>query len=120
MFRAGLLLLLVAGLSSCVHSSSELSGFLVYGHEARTIQLCGHSEIFWLTTTPQQRRQLASAVQKLSQAPYQKLYIELSGTIGKDVSGEFSREYDGTVHMTKIKRISANIPDSCLGDQPTP
>ena len=119
MFRTGLLLFLIVGLSSRVHSSSELSGLLVYGHEARTIQLCGHSEVFWLATTPQQRQQLAAAVKKLSEAPYQKLYIELIGSIGEDVAGEFSRAYDGTVHITKINTISDVIPESCLKNQTT-
>ncbi len=120
MFRAGLLLFLVVGLSSCAHSSAEFSGLLVYGHEARTIRLCDRPEIFWLATTPQQRQELAAAVQKLSQAPYQKLYVELSGTAGKNAPGEFSRDCDGTIQIMKIKKISSVIPDRCLAGQPTP
>ena len=114
MCRAGLLLLCIVGLASCVQSSSHMSGLLIYGHEVRTIQLCGHSEVYWLATTQQQRQHLVEAVQTLSQFPYQKLYIELSGTMGEDVAGEFSREYDGTIRVKKINRISAVIPDGCL------
>ncbi len=120
MLRAALLFLILAGVAACTPSPSPFVGLLVYGHEVRTLQLCNHSEIYWLVTTSRQRQQLAAAVAKFSSSPYQKLYIELNGIQGNEVAGEFARGYDGTVRITAIKTISATIPEDCVAPGKTP
>lgn len=114
--RLCLPLLLMLTLLSCARPAQKLSGIVVYGHEVRTVQLCGQLQVFWLHTTSEQRKQLVAEIQKLSQDPYRELYIEFNGEMGKAAPGEFAREYDGTIHVAKINMISAIIPDSCIGN----
>ena len=113
LFRVFLVLISAVVLFSCSRPPLELSGIVVYGHEARSIQLCGCSQVFWLETTSQQRQQLVAELQKLPQKPYRQLYMELNGNMAKDSRGEFAKRYDGSIRIVKINRISATISDSC-------
>ena len=103
----------VSVLSSCTRSTMELSGAVVYGHEARTVQLCGEQQLLWLHTTPELHAFLETESRRLTQRPYQELYLDFVGSMMSDPPGEFSREYDGTIKLEEIRELSAVIPDSC-------
>ena len=103
----------VSVLSSCTRSTMELSGVVVYGHEARTVQLCGEQQLLWLHTTPELHAFLETESRRLTQRPYQELYLDFVGSMMSDPPGEFSREYDGTIKLEEIRELSAVIPDSC-------
>ncbi len=103
----------VSVLSSCTRSTMELSGVVVYGHEARTVQLCGEQQLLWLHTTPELHAFLETESRRLTQRPYQELYLDFVGSMMSDPPGEFSREYDGTIKLEEIRKLSTVIPDSC-------
>jgi len=112
-FSVCILLSIVSVLSSCMQPTMELSGVVVYGHEARTVQLCGEQQLFWLHTTPELHAFLETESRRLTQRPYQELYLDFVGSMMSDPPGEFSREYDGTIRLEEIRELSAVIPDSC-------
>lgn len=117
LFRVGLTLLFMLAFFSCARPAQKLSGIVVYGHEVRTVRLCGQPQVFWMHMTSEQRQQLVVEIQKLSQDPYREHYIEFNGETGEDAPGEFAKEYEGTIIVTKINKISAEIPTSCTRNE---
>jgi hypothetical protein len=113
LFTFCLLLFPTMALFSCASSAPKLSGVVVYGHEVRTVRLCGEQQLFWLHTTPEQNVFLAAEFQRLSKRPYQELYLDFTGRLMNNSPGEFSRAYDGTISLEVIHKLSIEIPDNC-------
>ena len=120
LFPSCLFFLPVMALISCASPTSELSGVVVYGHEARTIRLCGEKKLFWLHMTPELHRLLDAEFQRLTQSPYQELYLDFAGSMTNGSPGEFAREYDGTITLEEIRNLSSEIPDNCKPVRATP
>ena len=111
--KVSLLVFMAVALLACARPTTQMSGIIVYGHEVRTIRLCGDSQTFWLHATQEQQQQLAAKSRKLTTYPYQELYLEFTGRMLNDAPGEFAKEYVGTVKAEQIISISVVIPDSC-------
>ena len=99
--------------SACAKPAPELSGVIVYGHEVRTIRLCGDSQVFWLHATQEEQRKLLAKSRSLTRYPYQELYLEFTGRLMDEAPGEFAKDYAGAVEVESIKALSVVIPDSC-------
>ena len=100
-------------LSACAKPAPELTGIIVYGHEVRTIRLCGDSQVFWLHATQEEQRKLLAKSRSLTRYPYQELYLEFTGRLMDEAPGEFAKDYAGAVEVESIKALSVVIPDSC-------
>lgn len=100
-------------LLSCAKPAPEMSGIIVYGHEVRTIRLCGDAQVFWLNVNPDEQRKLLAQSRNLTRYPYQELYIEFSGRWMDEARGEFAKQYAGAVELDKITRLSDQVPESC-------
>ena len=107
------LMVSVFQLSACAKPAPELSGIVVYGHEVRTIRLCGDSQVFWLHATQEEQQKLLAQSRSLTSYPYQELYLEFTGSMMDEAPGEFAKEYVGAVKVESIKTLSVEIPDSC-------
>jgi hypothetical protein len=90
-----------------------MGGVLIYGHEVRTVRLCGQAKTYWLHMSTEQHNQLRSQVNRISKEPYQELYSEFYGAFTDDFSGEFAKGYDGTIELQKVHSLSEEIPASC-------
>lgn len=110
---SALLLLCVFNLQACAQPVNELSGVVVYAHEVRTVRLCGSTQQLWLHAKPERLMQLKSALQKITQQPYQESYIEFTGKMLDEPPGELAREYEGTIEIEQILKLSAIAPDDC-------
>lgn len=111
--KFSLFIFMAVVLWSCARPPAQLSGIIVYGHEVRTIRLCGDSQTFWLHATQEQQQQLAAMSQNLITYPYQELYLEFTGRMLNDAPGEFAKEYAGTIKVEQVESISVVIPSSC-------
>ena len=100
-------------LSACAKPAPELSGIIVYGHEVRSIRLCGDSQVFWLHATQEEQRKLLAKSRSLTSYPYQELYLEFTGSLMDEAPGEFAKDYAGAVNVESIKALFVEIPDSC-------
>ena len=118
-FRLALMVALFQ-LSTCAKPAPELSGIIIYGHEVRTIQLCGDSQVFWLHVTQEEQQKLLAQSRSLTSSPYQELYLEFTGSLMDEAPGEFAKEYAGAVKVESIKTLSVVIPDSCGRLKPVP
>jgi hypothetical protein len=94
-------------------AKKKMSGVMVYGHEARTVKICGQTNVYWIHADKALQQQLRGQAQKLSNEPYGELYIEFSGVFSNSIKGEFAREYDGTIELQKVHVITAGIPANC-------
>ncbi len=113
--KISLMMLMTVVLSACARSASpELSGVIVYGHEIRTIRLCGDSQTFWLHATEEEQRKLVSKSRSLTSYPYQELYLEFYGSMLNEPSGEFAKAYAGSIKVEQVRNISVVIPNSCI------
>lgn len=108
-----LFLLFIFNLQGCAQPGSKLLGVVVLGHEVRTVRLCGETQQLWLHMTPEQLMQLKFELQKVTTHLYQEAYIEFTGSMIDNPPGELAREYDGTIKVEKILKLSATVPDSC-------
>jgi len=100
-------------LQACVQHDNRLLGVVVYGHEVRTVRLCGETQQLWLHMTPEQQLQLKSELQEVTTPLYQEAYIEFTGSMLDVPPGELAREYDGTIKIKQILKLSITVPDSC-------
>lgn len=112
-FRFSAFLLLPIVLFACSRPVAELSGIVTYGHEVRTVQLCGYPQLYWLHMTPEQHDQMEAEYQKLARQPYQELYLDFTGQLEDINPGEFAKSDEGTIRIEQIRAVSAIIPDNC-------
>lgn len=114
-FLLGLLLFAMAGMTR----AEEMRGLLVFGHEARTLQMCGDQRVFWLHASGSLHERLKSQYLALATAPYEPLYVELEGKILDHPVGSFAEDYDGTIEVSKLQSISRVDADVCRSKKPT-
>ena len=86
---------------------------MIYGHEVRTVRLCGETKTYWLQTSSEIQTRLKEQSSQLSKAPYQPLYLVFSGAFTNEHVGEFAKEYDGVILLKKVHTLSARIPVEC-------
>lgn len=113
LFKLTSLTLFTLVLVSCARPPTQLTGIIVYGHEVRTVRLCGDAQTFWLHLTQEQQQQLAAKSRNLTTYPYQELYLEFIGSKMSYAPGEFAKAYAGSIKVEQIWHVSVVIPNSC-------
>lgn len=112
----GVLLLSVAGSLS----GAEMRGLLVFGHEAHSLQLCGDTRVFWVRAPGPLYQRLQADYWRLAKRPYEPLYIEIEGEFSEHSTSGFAADYDGTIVVSKVRRISAGGIGACEAAQLRP
>jgi hypothetical protein len=90
-----------------------MAGLMIYGHEVRTVRLCGETKTYWLQTSSEIQTRIKEQSSQLSKTPYQPLYLVFTGAFTDELEGEFAKEYDGAVLLKKVHTLSARIPVEC-------
>jgi len=99
-------------------AGTELRGLLVFGHEVRSLQLCGDPRVFWVQAHTAVRQQLETEYHRLARRPYETLYAELEGDFSEHPTSAFAADYDGTVTVREVRSVSRDGIEACGGGQP--
>jgi uncharacterized membrane protein len=108
--------LLLTGAGTLV--GAELRGLLVFGHEVRSLQLCGDTSVFWLQAHTAVRQQLETEYHRLAGRAYETLYAELEGETSERPASGFATDYDGIIIVQKVRSISRDGTEACGAGQP--
>ena len=114
-FRCLSVLVIALGICGC--QSQALVGRYIWGHEVRSFAPCGTAKAYWVVgpeTVLAPLRAQSDALRLKESTPYPPLYLEAVGTI--DVNGPrdgFAEQYDGIVKLSKVVRVSEDIPNRC-------
>ena len=99
-------------------AGEELRGLLVLGHEARSLQLCGDTRVFWVHEPAALQQQLETAYRRLARRPYEALYAELEGAFSEHPASGFAADYDGTIMVREVRSVSRAGIEACGAEQP--
>jgi uncharacterized membrane protein len=80
----------------------DLSGMVVFGHEAREIAACDGSAPLWLTDRT--GGDLQATYEALRAAPYEPIFMVLRGVRGPTPAGEFAAGYPGGFDVVGVRR----------------
>lgn len=101
-------------LSGCTHAHQQ-RGVYVFGHQIRTVQMCGDPHVYWVVASREIRSRLESEHRRLTGRPYGEIYLEFRGETLEGPCEGFAAEYHGTMEITGIQEISATVPEDCRG-----
>ncbi len=113
-----LLFLLVIAAVSCNNGANEKTKPVVYrgvysfGPEVKSFKDCDNGREFWVTDSS---KELALKYSQLNfEKPYEPVYVEVEGTkLHSDKEG-LGSEYDSTLVVKKLVKITKEIPqDMC-------
>lgn len=110
----GIWLLSAAG----VPAAAEMRGLLVFGHEVRSLQLCGDSKVFWIRAPARLRERLQAEYRRLAQRSYAPVYVEIKGDFSELPVGEFAAGYDGTIVVSAVRSVSGAGIKACHAERP--
>jgi uncharacterized membrane protein len=96
-----------------------MRGLLVLGHEVRSLQLCGGTRVFWLHAPGPLRQQLQTEYDRLTNRPYQPVYIEIAGEFSEAPASGFAADYDGTVVISEVRLVSGDGIEACGAEPPS-
>ena len=96
-----------------LQGAESVRGFLVYGHEVRTFQPCHDRRTFWVEAPPNLHLPLLQQYRKTAATPYEPVAVEVTGTFGAPLTGEFSKDYAGTLHLQGPPRFLAGGEEIC-------
>jgi copper homeostasis protein (lipoprotein) len=112
-----LMFLMIIAVSSC-HGNSEkthhvvFKGVYSFGPEVKSFKDCDNGQEFWVTDSSEQLELKYSQLN--FEKPYEPVYVEVEGVkihSGKDGLGS---EYDSTLVVKKLIKITKEIPqDMC-------
>lgn len=105
----GAWLLSIAG----VPVAAEMRGLMVFGHEVRSLQLCGESKVFWIRAPGQLRETLRADYGRLARGPYAPVYVEIEGYFSALPAGEFAADYDGVIVVSEVRSVSGDGIVAC-------
>jgi len=86
-----------------------VSGLYSFGPDMKSFTLCEDGREFWVTDSV---KNLELSYSKLNfEKPYEPVYVELQGYFVKSDSAIASVDFDSTLVVTKVIKISKEIPD---------
>lgn len=112
-----LLFMLSVVLVSCSHNSSQekqsntkiIKGLYSYGPEIKSFTDCEEGREYWVADSA---KTLELGYSKFNfEKPYEPVYIEAECHIIKSDSLTVSADFDSTLVVTKLLKITKNIPD---------
>lgn len=86
-----------------------VKGLYSFGPDMKSFTLCEDGREFWVTDSV---KDLELAYSNLNfEKPYEPVYVELEGHYVKSDSAIISADYDSTLVVTKVIKISKEIPE---------
>jgi len=83
-------------------SIREFRGHLVLGHEVRSFNPCGSGQENWVLDRT--GGDLWDVYRKLTNQPYQPIYVEVRGLVGPPPRDGFGAEYDNQLTIMELRR----------------
>ena len=89
-----------------------VKGLYTFGPEMKSFTLCEDGREYWVTDSV---KNLELQYNNLGfEKPYEPVYVELEGYFTKSDTATVSQDFDSTLVVTKVVKISKEIPDgSC-------
>ncbi|MCX2573505.1 hypothetical protein [Pedobacter sandarakinus] len=86
-----------------------VKGLYSFGPEMKSFTLCDDGREFWVADSV---KKLELAYSNLNfEKPYEPVYVELQGYFAKSDTSAVSADFDSTLVVTKLIKISKTIPD---------
>ncbi|GAA4204474.1 hypothetical protein GCM10022289_22470 [Pedobacter jeongneungensis] len=86
-----------------------VKGLYSFGPEMKSFTLCEDTRDYWVTDSV---KNLELAYSNLGfEKPYEPVYVELEGYFKKTDTATVSADFDSTLVVTKVIKISKEIPD---------
>ena len=86
-------------------------GLYSFGPEEKSFKDCSQSRMFWATDSS---AQLELQYSQLGfERPYVPVYIEVEGKKVKSATGDIAAAFDSILVVTKVLKITKEIPQSC-------
>ena len=114
--RAAVVANALAG-NPAVADQETVAGAYVFGHEVRSFQPCGSSAVYWARPlSPEIGQRLRARHGELSDEPYARIYVVLTGRPSDEQPVGFAASYDGYFDITGIVEAARPIPGGCALD----
>jgi len=86
-----------------------VKGLYSFGPEMKSFTLCEDGREYWVADSV---KNLELAYSNLNfEKPYEPVYVELEGYFAKSDTAVVSADFDSTLVVTKVVKISKEIPD---------
>lgn len=86
-----------------------VKGLYSFGPEMKAFTLCEDGREYWVADSV---KNLELSYSKLNfEKPYEPVYVELQGYFAKSDTAIVSADFDSTLVVTKVIKISKEIPD---------
>jgi copper homeostasis protein (lipoprotein) len=114
LFKFGLVMLAVAIFCSCNRNGKKAGELQVYkglysfGPEIKSFKNCDDTHEYWVTDSSAQLELQYS--QMNFEKPYEPVYVEVEGTKIRSGSEGMGSEFDSTLVVKKVLRITKEIP----------
>jgi len=82
--------------------SNVVRGFLVLGHEVRSIKPCDEDRELWVVPIAE----LTTAYESLSREPYAPVFVEVEGDLGEAPETGFGVDFAGQLTVSKFRRAA--------------
>src|SRR5476651_351347 len=119
-----LMILLVAGLYACNNNPTKQAaetkdtraapvtykGLYSFGPDVKSFKPCNNAHEYWVTDSS---AQLELQYSQLNGKRDEAVYIEVQGKKVKTVKDGMGSDYDSTLVVTKLVKISKDIPAGC-------
>jgi len=109
--------LLGVAITACRNDKAEgeksnlktVKGLYTFGPEMKSFTLCEDAREYWVKDSV---RTLELSYNNLGfEKPYEPVYVELEGYFAKSDTATVSADFDSTLVVTKVIKISKEIPD---------
>ncbi|SES15985.1 MULTISPECIES: hypothetical protein [Pedobacter] len=120
LFKQALVFVVLLGVAAtaCRRKDNALSeksniktvkGLYSFGPEMKSFTLCEDGREYWVADSV---KNLELAYSNLNfEKPYEPVYVELEGYFAKSDTAVVSADFDSTLVVTKVVKISKEIPD---------
>jgi copper homeostasis protein (lipoprotein) len=111
-----LLPIVLMGLYACSSNADKnkpvtYKGVYSFGPEVKSFKDCNNGKEFWVTDNS---KQLELKYSQLNfEKPYEPVYVEVEGVKIKSGAEGKGSEYDSTLVVNKLVKISKEIPQEC-------
>ncbi len=88
-------------------------GLFVWGHEVRSFRPCGSEMELWVVGAPEVMDPLVAEQRKLTDGPYQPVYVRLVGEVSGPPEDGFGADYDGTFGVRDVLEVRPAAVTDC-------
>ena len=93
-----------------------MAGHYTYGHEVNVFQPCGSPLVYWVHGPDDIMSELKAAHESITTAPYESIYVRLSGEIGElppEYRDGFAVDYDGLLTVRAVFDTRSKLDSDC-------